>query len=151
MARLSGVRLLVVNLCALAVNVALMLILVPVLGVWGAVLGNIGAALTQVTILLVGESRWFGVAGMEVLRAVAPFILGGLAGGGTWYVIALVQLPTIAAAAIAGVAGLAVLMLLLRAVGVGLTREDRAAITGSLPAAVRRIAGPVLWLCTTAR
>ncbi|WP_435736841.1 oligosaccharide flippase family protein [Cellulosimicrobium sp. PMB13] len=151
MARLSGNRLLVVNLCALVVNVGTMFALVPVLGVWGAVLGNVAAALLQVTMLLVSESRIFGVGGRDVLRAVAPFALGAVAGGGSWYAVSLLGLPSVAAAVVAATLGLVLLVLLLHLVRAGLTPEDSSAITGSLPRTIARIAGPFLRLCTAQR
>lgn len=151
MARLSGMRLLIVNLCALVVNVALMVTLIPVLGVWAAVLGNIAAALTQVVTLLVSESRSFDVPAPEILRSVVPFALGCLAGGGSWYATSLLGLASVPSAAIAGTVGLCALVLLLRLTRTGLTREDSSAITASVPRAVRKIAGPALRLCTVTR
>jgi O-antigen/teichoic acid export membrane protein len=151
MARLSGNRLLVINLCALAVNVATMLAFVPVLGVWGAVLGNAAGALTQVIVLLVGESRTFRVGGRDMLRAVAPFALGAVGGGGSWYVVSALGLPSVPAALVAAALGLVLLTLLLQLFRVGLTPEDRDAIMGALPRVVRPVAGPCLRLCTAQR
>jgi O-antigen/teichoic acid export membrane protein len=151
MARLSGVRLLLVNLCALAVNVVLIVALVPALGVWAAVLGNVVASLTQITVLLVSESRTFGVAGSEVLRSVLPFVLGCLACGASWFGTSWLGLDPVPSAVLAAVGGTGALVLLFRITRTGLTRADTSAITMSVPRAVRKVAGPALWLCTASR
>lgn len=150
-ARLSGTRLLWVNIVALLVDVILAVALIPPLGVWGAVIANIGAASTQLGLLLIGEVRATGLGWGTVLASTSPTVIGGVACLGAWYGShALAWTPLLTAVA-AGSLGLVLLAVGLRVTRSGLAPGDTAAILASMSPALSRLARPVLQVLTQSR
>ncbi len=146
-ARLSGNRLLAVNLIAVLVDVALLLILIPPLGVWGAVIGNAVAATTKFAILLAGERRGLALPWRAVLWACAPLAIGNLVSLSTWFGLQAAGLHDVIAAVTAGVVGTLSTVVLLRALRTGLTPGDADAIRAVLPVRLQGPATPLLRLC----
>ena len=150
-ARLSGVRLLWVNLVALVVNIALALSLIPILGVWGAVIANIGAAATQLGILLAGEIRTLGVTWAATAHSLLPAAVGAAACLGSWFATQALGWGAAPTAVAAGTLGLVLVILGLRATRSGLDETDAQAIQGSLPSRLSTLTRPLLRLCTQPR
>lgn len=151
MARLLGSRLLVTNIVSLVANVALMLALVPFLGVWGAVIGNATSAVTQLLVLLLGESRLARLRWRTTLAALGPYAAGGVACVAAWAGVTALSWPAIIASPVAAVASFALFVGLLWLARTGLSRADVDAICGALPGPVRRVGRAVLMCCAAAR
>ncbi|MGC0142887.1 oligosaccharide flippase family protein [Pseudactinotalea sp. Z1732] len=151
MARLHGVRLLVFNVVALAVNITLMLILVPHLGVWGAVIGNAGAALTQIVLVLGGEARMLRLTFGQALAGIAPYLLGALVSVTVWFAVSALEWNPVPSAITAVGTGLVLLVVALRLLRVGLTSADTEVIVTALPKPVRGVGRFMLNLCAGAR
>jgi O-antigen/teichoic acid export membrane protein len=143
MARLSGTRVLLASLVALAVDVALAVGLIPVWGVWGAVVANVSAAATQMLVLLVSELNALGLTWGAVLRDALPAFVGALVGVGAW--LAARPIPSVAVATVtASLLGLAAVVVLLRVMRSGMTDGDLRAIVRVLPGRVAAPAGAAL-------
>jgi O-antigen/teichoic acid export membrane protein len=143
MARLSGSRVLLASAVALAVDVALAVGLIPVWGVWGAVVANVGAATTQMLVLLASELKALGLTWGLVLRDAVPALVGAVVGVGAWAVAR--NIPSVPVAAVtAGLIGSASVVLLLRLLRTGLTDGDLRAVVRVLPGRVARPAAVVL-------
>ncbi len=151
MARLLGSRLLVTNIVSLAANIVLMLVLIPVLGVWGAVIGNATSAVTQLLILLLGESRLAGVRWRTTLAALGPYAAGGFACVVAWLGVTALSWPTIVSSVLAGAVSFALFVGLLWLARTGLSRADVDAISGALPGPMRAVGRPLLLCCAAAR
>lgn len=151
MARLLGVRMLVVNLVSLALNLLLMVLLVPTLGVWGAVIGNSVSAVTQLLVLLVGEARLAGLSLGTSIRGVAPYVAGAAACVAAWLSVSALAWPPIAASIASAAVAFVLFVGLLWLGRTGLARSDVDAITRSLPGPVRAVARPMLLCCAAAR
>lgn len=151
MARLLGVRLLVINVVALAVNLTLMLCLIPFLGVWGAVIGNCASTLAQLLILLIGESKVLGVNLLQTGKALTPFFAGSLACVAAWLLTGQFGWPAVVSSVVAAALSFAFLVAFLWIFRIGLARSDVDAILSALPRPVRVVAGPALRLCAASR
>lgn len=149
-ARLSGMRLLWVNIVALVVDIALALALIPLLGVWGAVIANIAAAAVQLGILLTGEVRALGLTWAETGVSTLPTLLGAAGCLIGWFGTTTLGWDSLPRSIAAGAAGLAIATLGLRLARSGLTRGDTDAILRSAPRWMGGLARPVLLLYTHA-
>ena len=146
-ARLSGVRMLVANLAAVAVDVVLLVALVPSLGVWGAVVGNVAAALTQLVLLLGGELRSVGLTWGSALRSGLPVVLGGGGGLAAWLVTMAFGWEGVLGASVSGILGAVLILAALRVTRTGLSHADADAVARSVPGRLRPLATRVLALC----
>lgn len=151
MARLLGVRLLVINVVAIAVNLALMLCLIPVLGVWGAVIGNCASTIAQLLILLVGESKVLGMNAFRALKALTPFFAGCAACVAAWLLVGSLGWSSILSAVVSAVLSFGLLVAFLWLFRIGLNRQDVDAVLSALPHPVRIVARPALLLCAASR
>ena len=143
MARLSASRVLVASLIALLVDVVLALGLIPVWGVWGAVVANIGAATTQMLILLVSELTALHLSWATVGRDIVPVFIGAVVALLAWYASTFV--PSVWwAAAVAAVIGVVGVVALLWAGRSGLTAGDLGAVVRVLPGRARGPVGAIL-------
>ena len=143
MARLSASRVLVASLVALLVDVVLALGLIPVWGVWGAVVANIGAATTQMLILLVSELTALHLSWATVGRDIVPVFIGAVVALLAWYASTFV--PSVWwAAAVAAVIGVVGVVGLLWAGRSGLTAGDLGAVVRVLPVRARGPVGAIL-------
>ena len=143
MARLSASRVLVASLVALLVDVVLALGLIPVWGVWGAVVANIGAATTQMLILLVSELTALHLSWATVGRDIVPVFIGAVVALLAWYASTFV--PSVWwAAAVAAVIGVVGVVGLLWAGRSGLTAGDLGAVVRVLPGRARGPVGAIL-------
>ena len=147
-ARLSGWRVLIVNIVALIVDIVLMVSLIPNLGVWGAVIANVAASIIQLIALLSGELRAQALSWGRVLRNSLPVLIGGAACASAWGLVSVLALHPIPAALLAGSIGLAVFLGGIRALRSGLEGADADAIAQALPARVRPVVGVLLSACT---
>lgn len=150
LARLKGRRMLVINLIALAVDVALMIGLIPLLGVWGAVIANFSAAATQLGLLLASELRALNLSVSETVLHAFPAALGSLACLASWWAASLLLpfLHALVAALIAGLTGVLLTVVALRLFRCGLSADDGRAILRVFPVALARIARPLLGVVT---
>ena len=136
MARLSASRVLTASVIALAVDVVLALGLIPLWGVWGAVVANVGAATTQMLILLVSELTALHLSWAAVGRDTVPVFIGAVVALLAWYASTFV--PSVWwAAAVAAVIGVVGVVGLLRVGRSGLTAGDLGAVVRVLPERVR--------------
>jgi O-antigen/teichoic acid export membrane protein len=143
MARLSGTRVLLASLVALAVDVGLAVGLIPVWGVWGAVAANVSAAATQMLVLLVSELKALGMTWGVVMRDALPALIGAVVGVGAW--LAARNIPSVPlAAVVAGVIGGVAVVVLLRVFHTGLTDGDLRAVVRVLPARFEKVGGRAL-------
>jgi O-antigen/teichoic acid export membrane protein len=140
MARLSGTRVLLASLVALAVDVGLAVGLIPVWGVWGAVVANVSAAATQMLVLLVSELKALGMTWGVVIRDALPALIGAVVGVVAW--LAARNIPSMPLAAVAaGVIGGVAVVILLRMFHTGLTDGDLRAVVRVLPARFEKVGG----------
>lgn len=146
-ARLSGNRLLAVNLIAVVVDVVLMLLLIPSMGVWGAVLGNAGAATTKFLILLAGERRALNLSWSLVGRACLPLLFGNAMSIGLWFGVKAAGIPSVPGAIAAAIVGIGLVIGLIRLGRTGLTPGDADAVLDALPQRLRRVTAPMIRLC----
>jgi len=151
MARLSGRTLLLVNVAAVIVDLALMLVLVPFLGLWGAVIGNVAASLTQIIIVMITEARALKVRNSNMLHSILPYAVGTVACALAWFGTGALRLSAVPSAAVAASAGIVIVILLIRLLRVGLTLADVGAVVSALPSWSRRTAQIVLRLCSSPR
>lgn len=151
LARLSGGRLLAMNLTALVVDVGLMLLLIPPLGVWGAVLGNACAAVVLFGLLLGGELRSLGLAWGSGLRSVQPYLWGTVVCAAVWSGVSALRWEPVPSALTAAACGLVLVVVALRVTGSGLTAADADAVLRAMPARLRAVAAPVVSLVAAAR
>jgi len=151
MARLLGSRLLITNVVSLAVNVALMLVLVPFFGVWGAVIGNATSAVTQLLILLLGESRLAGLRWTTTLGALGPYAAGGLACVAAWLAVTALSWPALVSSPVAAATSFALFVGLLWLARTGLSRADVDAICSALPGPARKVGRALLLCCAATR
>lgn len=147
-ARLSGVRLLWVNLVAVVVDVLLLVVLVPPLGVWGATIANVGAIATRFVILLAGEVRQLQVSWLETVHQLTPLLAGGLASLVAWITPSWLGVSGVSGALVAGVVGLIFVVLGVQLSRSGLTYGDAAAVSRILPTRVRALTSPFVRLLT---
>jgi O-antigen/teichoic acid export membrane protein len=143
MARLSGSRVLLASLVALAVDVALAVGLIPFWGAWGAVVANVSAAATQMLVLLVAELRALGLSWGVVLRDAVPALVGAVVAVGAWLAGRPIS-SVLLAAIVAGLIGLAAVVLLLGVLRSGLTDGDLRGIVRVLPGRLQTGAGAAL-------
>ena len=146
LARLSARTILQANILGLIVDFLIAFALIPSLGAWGAVLASTAATGTGLVILLKSERDSLGMPWPDVLRDLAPALIGLLVGAGAWGVSTRVPVALMASALAAsvGLVGVVVLLWLSRT---GLKREDVGAVSRTLPIkalpAARRVFGLV--------
>ncbi|WP_435199847.1 lipopolysaccharide biosynthesis protein [Janibacter sp. GS2] len=128
MARLSARRLLMANLSALGVDVALALALIPSLGLWGAVVANGCAMLVQLAILVESERRDLGMPAWAVLTMLWPVLIGSIASALTWWAVSSLHWSPVPTAVVSSGGALLALWVGLRLTNSGLEIEDRDAI-----------------------
>lgn len=140
LARLSGRTYLVSNVIALAANIIIAIALIPFVGLWGAVAANATANIARTAVMLRSEQRDLGLGVLEILRPLAPAVLGCGACAGGWAASLAVSGPPLVEAALASLAALVLLVLALRLTGAGLRSGDVDAIARVMPG---RLQGPL--------
>lgn len=133
LARLSGRHLLMANVGALVVDIALALALIPGMGLWGAVIANAAGTLTQLSTLLLSEIRALDLRVTVTVFDMLPTLIVAGASVCSWW--AAERLPTypLVQALIAAVTSLGLLIFGLRATRSGLTHSDADALLRNLP------------------
>lgn len=149
-ARLSGRRLLQVNLVALTVNVVLVVVLAPTIGLWGAVIANAAGAIVQVASLLLGEARELALPLSRALRSISPLLSGAAAASLAFAGGGLVT-SAIPGAVVAALIGSLAYVGALRLTRTGMAPVDLDAVITTLPTNLKRIGRPALAMVSFAR
>lgn len=133
LARLSGRHMLVANVGALVVDVALAVTLIPFMGLWGAVIANAAGTITRLSTLLLTEVRSLDLRVGATAFGLLPAAIAAGVSVASWLIAGLLPTHPVVQAVAAAVASLGLLVLGLRATRSGLTRSDAGALLRNLP------------------
>lgn len=150
LARLSGRHMLIANIGALVVDVALAVALIPTLGLWGAVIANAAGTITRLSVLLTTEIRALGLGTTATISCLRPAAISAAGCTAVWWSSAMLPVHPVAQAVVAAGASVGLLVVGLHATRSGLTAADSAALMRNLPDRVRGPGRLVVAAITTA-
>ncbi|QOK22027.1 lipopolysaccharide biosynthesis protein [Janibacter indicus] len=152
MSRLRGRTYLLVNLGSLLVMAGVAVALIPPLGAWGGVASMVCGTVTRAQAMTVIEVRSHLIPVRRMARAQAPVVVATLIVTLTWFGSSgLLEGSSAPRGLLAGAVGLVGYLLLLRAVGLGLSAADGETLGRSVPARLRGPVGRALRLVTAPR